>query len=96
MAHPPEPAVLAAGVAWFQGWKWNGNFTTLDLIAAGTNALNGALLARWSYSRTSTTPPYGLSARRPQLRQRHFKSPGPRILLGAPDPDLESWRRGRP
>jgi hypothetical protein len=23
-----------------------GNFTTLDLIAAGTNALNGALLAR--------------------------------------------------
>ena len=46
MAHPPEPAVLAAGVAWFGGWKWTGNFTTLDLLAAGTNALNGALLAR--------------------------------------------------
>ncbi|HEY6425640.1 MAG TPA: TRIC cation channel family protein, partial [Acidimicrobiales bacterium] len=28
------------------GWKWTGSFTTLDLIAAGTNALNGALLAR--------------------------------------------------
>jgi uncharacterized membrane protein YeiH len=28
------------------GWKWIGDFTTLDLIAAGTNALNGALLAR--------------------------------------------------
>jgi uncharacterized membrane protein YeiH len=28
------------------GWKWTGNFTTLDLIAAGINALNGALLAR--------------------------------------------------
>lgn len=30
----------------FGGWKWAGDFTTLDLIAAGTNALNGALLAR--------------------------------------------------
>jgi uncharacterized membrane protein YeiH len=28
------------------GWKWAGDFTTLDLIAASTNALNGALLAR--------------------------------------------------
>ena len=28
------------------GFKWTGNFTTIDLIAAGTNALNGALLAR--------------------------------------------------
>jgi uncharacterized membrane protein YeiH len=28
------------------GFKWTGNFTSLDLIAAGTNALNGALLAR--------------------------------------------------
>jgi uncharacterized membrane protein YeiH len=28
------------------GWEWTGSFTTLDLIAAATNALNGALLAR--------------------------------------------------
>lgn len=28
------------------GWKWTGDLTVLDLIAAGTNALNGALLAR--------------------------------------------------
>jgi uncharacterized membrane protein YeiH len=28
------------------GFKWHGNFTTIDLIAASTNALNGALLAR--------------------------------------------------
>ena len=28
------------------GWKWTGTGTTLDLIAASTNALNGALLAR--------------------------------------------------
>jgi uncharacterized membrane protein YeiH len=41
-----DPAVLAEGVSWLKGWKWTGNFTTLDLIAAGTNALNGALLAR--------------------------------------------------
>jgi uncharacterized membrane protein YeiH len=27
-------------------FQWTGNFTTLDLIAATTNALNGALLAR--------------------------------------------------
>jgi uncharacterized membrane protein YeiH len=46
MSHAPDPAILAAGVVWFHGWKWTGNFTTLDLIAAGTNALNGALLAR--------------------------------------------------
>jgi uncharacterized membrane protein YeiH len=30
----------------FSGFKVTGNFTTLDLIAASTNALNGALLAR--------------------------------------------------
>src|SRR5690242_13932534 len=30
----------------FGGFKWHGNFTTIDLIAASTNALNGALLAR--------------------------------------------------
>ena len=28
------------------GFQWTGNSTTLDLIAATTNALNGALLAR--------------------------------------------------
>jgi len=28
------------------GFQWSGNFTTVDLIAASTNALNGALLAR--------------------------------------------------
>lgn len=28
------------------GFSWHGNFTTIDLIAASTNALNGALLAR--------------------------------------------------
>jgi len=28
------------------GWQWTGDFTFLDLVAAGTNALNGALLAR--------------------------------------------------
>ncbi len=39
-------AVLATTVHWGSGWKWAGSFTTLDLIAAGTNALNGALLVR--------------------------------------------------
>jgi len=28
------------------GFEWTGDFTTVDLIAASTNALNGALLAR--------------------------------------------------
>ena len=28
------------------GFKWTGSFTTIDLIAATTNALNGAILAR--------------------------------------------------
>ena len=35
----------ASSVTW-GGFDWTGNFTTIDLIAASTNALNGALLAR--------------------------------------------------
>jgi uncharacterized membrane protein YeiH len=38
-------ALLASSVH-VGGFKWTGNFTTIDLIAAGTNSLNGALLAR--------------------------------------------------
>ncbi len=38
--------IVAAGGIHFGGWKWTGDFTGIDLIAAGTNALNGALLAR--------------------------------------------------
>src|ERR1700758_151364 len=40
------PLLQASSSIHTGGWKWTGNFTTLDLIAAGTNALNGALLAR--------------------------------------------------
>jgi uncharacterized membrane protein YeiH len=40
--------ILASGgrVNFFTGWKFTGNLTAVDLIAASTNALNGALLAR--------------------------------------------------
>jgi len=38
--------LAAASVNWFTGWKFTGSFTTVDLIAASTNALNGALLSR--------------------------------------------------
>jgi len=38
-------AFLATAIH-FGGWKWAGSFTLIDLIAASTNALNGALLAR--------------------------------------------------
>ena len=37
------------------GWKWADDFTTLDLIAAGTNALNGALLATGGSPQQVTT-----------------------------------------
>ncbi|HVP74674.1 MAG TPA: TRIC cation channel family protein [Gaiellaceae bacterium] len=37
--------LLASSVHW-GGFKWHGSYTTIDLIAASTNALNGALLAR--------------------------------------------------
>ena len=37
--------VIAAAIT-IGGFKWAGSFTTIDLIAATTNALNGALLAR--------------------------------------------------
>jgi uncharacterized membrane protein YeiH len=40
-----DPGLLAT-VVHFGPWKWSGNFTAIDLIAATTNALNGALLAR--------------------------------------------------
>jgi len=43
---PLDLGVLAAGVHWVSGWKWTGTFTTLDLIAAAANALNGAMLSR--------------------------------------------------
>jgi uncharacterized membrane protein YeiH len=39
-------SVLAATSVHFGGFKWTGSFTTVDLIAAATNSLNGALLAR--------------------------------------------------
>ncbi len=33
-------------VTFFEGWDLTGNYTFVDLVAASTNALNGALLAR--------------------------------------------------
>ena len=33
-------------VSFFGGWKFTGDFTAVDLLAAATNALNGALLTR--------------------------------------------------
>ena len=33
-------------VTFFKGWDFTGNYTFVDLVAASTNALNGALLAR--------------------------------------------------
>ncbi len=40
-----DPGFMATSLTWFH-WSWSGDFTTIDLIAASTNALNGALLAR--------------------------------------------------
>ena len=37
--------LFASSVTW-GGFEWTGDFTLVDLIAASTNALNGALLAR--------------------------------------------------
>ena len=39
-------ALLAASTVHWGGFEWSGHYTTIDLIAASTNALNGALLAR--------------------------------------------------
>ena len=40
-------SILASGtVTFFEGWDLTGDYTTVDLIAASTNALNGALLCR--------------------------------------------------
>ena len=38
--------LLATTAVHWGGYNWYGSFTTVDLIAASTNALNGALLAR--------------------------------------------------
>ena len=37
---------LASSALHVGDFKWTGDFTTIDLIAASTNSLNGALLAR--------------------------------------------------
>ena len=42
------PLAESGTVTFFSGWKLFGNFTTVDLVAASTNALNGALLCRRS------------------------------------------------
>lgn len=46
MTSLPDSIVLASSVTFFKGWDLSGSFTTIDLVAATTNALNGALLAR--------------------------------------------------
>jgi uncharacterized membrane protein YeiH len=45
MTHLLVVGVQAANVDWGSSWKLIRNFTALDLIAAGTTALNGALPA---------------------------------------------------
>ena len=45
MSHMVNASLLGTSIPW-GGFKWTGNYTTIDLIAASTNALNGALLAR--------------------------------------------------
>ena len=48
MSAPIDPTIFAdamPAVHW-GGFDWTGSFTTVDLIAASTNSLNGALLAR--------------------------------------------------
>ena len=42
----PDCCVLADSAVTVGGFEWWGNSTTVDLVAASTNALNGALLAR--------------------------------------------------
>jgi uncharacterized membrane protein YeiH len=46
MTLPVVSPLLADNGVTFGGFEWTGHFTTVDLIAASTNALNGALLAR--------------------------------------------------
>lgn len=46
MTHVLALTALAAAPVTWGGFQWTGSFTTIDLIAASTNALNGALLAR--------------------------------------------------
>jgi hypothetical protein len=47
MARRNEELVqIGPGGIHYGSWKWSGNFALIDLIAASTNALNGALLAR--------------------------------------------------
>ena len=41
-----DPGFLAANSVTWGGFEWFGDLTFVDLIAASTNALNGALLAR--------------------------------------------------
>lgn len=40
-----QPTVIASVIDW-GAWQFSGGLTTIDLVAASTNALNGALLCR--------------------------------------------------
>ncbi|MEZ4504692.1 MAG: TRIC cation channel family protein [Thermomicrobiales bacterium] len=42
----PDTVLAATNPVHWGGFKWYGNFTTIDLIAATTNAFNGAMLVR--------------------------------------------------
>jgi uncharacterized membrane protein YeiH len=46
MAYPFGLELASTSVHWFSGWKWTGTFTSVDILAAAINALNGALLVR--------------------------------------------------
>ena len=41
-----DPVLMFASTIHVGGFQWTGNYTTIDLLAASTNSLNGALLAR--------------------------------------------------
>jgi uncharacterized membrane protein YeiH len=43
---PHLVALASSSPVHWGGFRWHGDYTTIDLIAASTNALNGALLAR--------------------------------------------------
>ena len=52
-------AVLAAGGIHVGGWEWTGDFTALDLIAAGTNALEMVRCSPAAPTTTRTSPSSG-------------------------------------
>ena len=81
-------------VTFFKGWDFTGNYTFVDLVAASTNALNGALLARRPdhFKNFTIVGILGMALLGGPRRRDHPGRPAGRRPVGAHEPRLHHAR----